>query len=248
MNTLYGQSIFLSHPVHIQFIWQWLNYQNKQTQGQRNNRGPSEDASGADLLACHEAKDLLWNLQWEWTHHIKCNYVCCMYIVDCFQLEFCGMFLYLQISSIRSLFLCFIVLKMSCSSSQTVIARVLWDYERNICAFCFSAFSEICVWSEVRREDSEWQAETETKWVGKMKVRQTKKQKIDGEINNNEMWQCKRNPYERGEHKQPNKDYSAEICHRLHDWMTYFTCNADHWDVLHKISPQYQRLGWWTSG
>lgn len=96
------------------------------------------------------------------------------------------MFLYLQISSIRSLFLCFIVLKMSCSSSQTVIARVLWDYERNICAFCFRAFSEICVWSEVRREDSEWQAETETKWVGKMKVRQTKKQKIDGEINNNE--------------------------------------------------------------
>lgn len=193
MNTLYGQCIFLSHPVHIQFIWQWQTTKTNR----HKDRGtteiqvkiPSEDASDADLLARHEAKALIWNLQWEWTHRIKCSYVCCMYIVDCFQLDFFVVCFCIYKSAALDLFLCFIVLKMSCSSSQTVIARVLWDYERNICAFCFSAFSEICVWSEVRREDSEWQAETETKWAGKMKVRQTKKQKIDGETNNNEMWQ-----------------------------------------------------------
>ncbi len=105
-----------------------------------------------------------------------------------------GEFLFVSVSTKPAAldrFLCFIVLKMSCSSSQRVTV-IVWDYESNICAFCFRAFSEICVWSDVRGEDSKWQTETETKWIGKMKVRQTRRQNTDGGINENEMWRCNR--------------------------------------------------------
>lgn len=76
----------LFHQGHASCRMTMTSLRRKCSQGQRNNRDVSktqgEAASDADVCTRHKAGDR-WYLPWEWTCHIKCNNVCCMYITDC---------------------------------------------------------------------------------------------------------------------------------------------------------------------
>lgn len=74
---------------------------------------------------------------------IKSNYICCVFVVDCFQTvnskceDFCSAFLSARSAALDLCSLCFVVLKRSRSCSQTVIVRV-WDYKKQLSIlFCF---------------------------------------------------------------------------------------------------------------